>query len=204
MLGCRGVQTFCALGLSPTWLSPVLRLRVTPPTTTVVEALITVVPVIPEVRVTWQLPVPPAVVQLEALRLPGPLTMVTLMMVPSGAATYPPPPPSLTFTVEVRTWLVPTGLVAVGGEITILASTQVLLALPLSRPLPSPVLRFSVTPFSITLVEAFTTVTPGVAEVSVTEQLPVASTVAQLEGLRLPGPLPMMAKLMVVPAAAFT
>src|SRR5260370_41963872 len=73
-----------------------------------------------------------------------------------------------------------------------LASSQFLLALPLSRPLPSPVLRFSVTPFSITLVEAFTSVTPALAEVSVTWQLPVDSSVAQLVALRLPGPLTML------------
>src|SRR5713226_7052960 len=194
-------QFFWALGLSPTWLSPVDRLRVTPFTTTVVEALITVVPTVAEVRVTEQLPVASRVAQVGLLRLPGPLTMLKLMVVPAAALTKPVP--SLTLTCPVRVWVAPISLKAAGGEIWMLASSQFFWALALSPTLASPVARLRVTPLSTTLVEAFTTVTPGVAEVRVTEQLPVANTVAQLGLLRLPGPLTML-KLMVVPAAALT
>src|SRR5260370_33450748 len=84
-----------------------------------------------------------------------------------------------------------------------LASSQFLLALALSPTLASPVARVRVTPLSSTLVAAFTVVTPGVAEVSVTEQLPVPPAVAQLGALRPRGP-PRRVRLMMVAAAAFS
>src|SRR5215813_991956 len=92
-------QVFCAGPL----LRPVpfvVRFRVTPPTTTLVEALMTVVPVTFDVSVVVHEPVPPEVVHVAALRLPGPLAMLKLMVVMSGALTKPVP--GLTFTCPVR------------------------------------------------------------------------------------------------------
>src|SRR5260370_27458753 len=65
---------------------------------------------------------------------------------------------------EGMVWASVTGVKAAGGEIWMLASSQFLLALALSPTLASPVARVRVTPFSSTLVAAFTVVTPGVAE----------------------------------------
>src|SRR5260370_4352988 len=79
---------------------------------------------------------------------------------------------------------VPISLKALGGVIWMLASSQFLLAFALSRPLPSPVRPFSHTPVLMTHFDLFSPLTLGKTEVSVTEQLPLASTVAQLEGLR--------------------
>ena len=98
----------------------VSRCRRKPITLTSVVALTTVVPAVEEMRVTEHDPVPPEVVQLEALRVPGPLTLTNLMTVPSFALTNPEP--ELTFTWPVRVWGVPTSLVAAGGEIWMLAS----------------------------------------------------------------------------------
>ena len=50
-----------------------------------------------EITVTEQLPVVPTVVQLEALREPGPLTIAKLIVVPAGAFVNEPEP-VLTFT----------------------------------------------------------------------------------------------------------
>src|SRR5437762_8209068 len=82
-------QVLVALGPSPALASPVARLRLTPLTVTVVAALSTVTPMTADVSVTEQEPLASVVVQLGALRLPGPLTIVKLTVVPIGAFTYP-------------------------------------------------------------------------------------------------------------------
>src|SRR2546428_396892 len=97
-------------------LPSVSRCRGTPLRVTSVVAVTAVVPVVEELRVTEQEPVPPEVVQLEGVRVPGPLTIWKLMTVPSGAF------PKVVLTWPVRVWGVPTSLVAVGGEIWMLAS----------------------------------------------------------------------------------
>ena len=69
-----------------------------PPTFNVVLALTTVVPVLAAVITTVQEPVPPAVVHVFGpTKLPGPLTFVNVITVPSGAFTNPAPVAS-TFT----------------------------------------------------------------------------------------------------------
>ena len=53
-------------------------------------ALTTVVPVVAELSVIVQLPVPPAVVHgFGEVKLPGPLSIVKLICVPSGAFWKP-------------------------------------------------------------------------------------------------------------------
>ena len=65
----------------------VVRLRLTPPTLMVVEALTLVMPAVAEVSVTEHEPVPPVVAQLGAESVPGPLAMAKPIVVPSGALT---------------------------------------------------------------------------------------------------------------------
>ena len=69
-------------------------------------ALTTVVPVTAELRVIVQLPVPPAVVHgFGEVKAPGPLSIVKLICVPSGAFTKPPVPVfTLTCAVNVCAW----------------------------------------------------------------------------------------------------
>ncbi len=77
-----------------------------------------------------QLPVPPAVVHgFAVVNEPGPQSIVKLICVPFGAFTKPPVP-VFTFTCAVKTWLTPTGFVAVCGVIWMFASTNVLTASP--------------------------------------------------------------------------
>src|SRR5262249_11897538 len=79
----------------------VLRVNETPPTLTVVWADTVVTPVTADDNVIWQLPVPPAVVHGFAdVNAPGPLSIVKLIWVPSGAFTNPVP--SFTFTCAVN------------------------------------------------------------------------------------------------------
>ena len=74
----------------------------TPPTVTVVWALTVVTPVIAEDSPIVQEPVPPAVVHgFVVVNAPGPLSIVKLIVVPSGAFTKPPVP-VLTFTCAVK------------------------------------------------------------------------------------------------------
>src|SRR5262249_37906087 len=72
-------------------LSPapsVFRDRGMPSTVTEACALTTVAPVVDEVSVIWQLPVPPEVVHgFEVVKFPGPLSIVKAIDVPSGALT---------------------------------------------------------------------------------------------------------------------
>jgi len=84
-------QFFVALGLSPACASPVSRWSETPPTDTVVAALIDVWPAVGELITTVQLPVPPAVVQVlgptnEAVA-PFEFVSENEMTVPFGAFT---------------------------------------------------------------------------------------------------------------------
>src|SRR6266542_328207 len=67
------------------------RVSETPPTATVVFALITVVPVVAEVSVTSHDPVPPTVRQLAALSAPGPLVIARLIWVQPGRFTWQHP-----------------------------------------------------------------------------------------------------------------
>ena len=85
-----------AFALSPARPSPVSRCNTKPPTVTSVAAFTTVIPAVDDVNVTEQLPVVPTVKQLAALRLPGPLNFVKLIVVPAGA--FAEPLPSFTFT----------------------------------------------------------------------------------------------------------
>src|SRR5260370_32152554 len=78
-------KVLLALTLSPAWASPVARVRVTPLSSTLVAAFTVVTPGMPELRVTEQLPVSSTVVQLGALRAPGPLTTLKLITVPTSA-----------------------------------------------------------------------------------------------------------------------
>src|SRR5215212_7198146 len=105
---------FCAFALSPGSWSPVVRVSWTPLTVTVVVAWITTVPVTPEVIVSVQLPVVPTVVHwLPPTNEAVPDWIEPVQVVPSGA--FVAPVPLLTFTWQVRTWLVPTWFTAVGG-----------------------------------------------------------------------------------------
>src|SRR5262245_52971410 len=86
--------------------------------------------------------------------------------------------PPIALTVIVRTWLVPTRFVAVGGAIWMFAFTHVLLASPLP---PAAVLtavfvvRVIFWPLTGMSDVAETTVVPTAAEVIVTVQLAVAA-----------------------------
>src|SRR5207253_2784550 len=160
--------------------------------------LITVVPVTLEVSVVVHEPVPPDVVHVALLRLPGPLAMVKLIVVPLGALTKPVP--GLTFTCPVRVCVSSIKFVAVAGLIWMLASTKVFCAGPLLPALPL-VVRVNVTPLTVTLAEALITVVPGVLEVSVVVHEPVPPEVVHVALLRLPGPLTML-NVIVVPSGA--
>jgi hypothetical protein len=82
----------------------------------------------------------------------------------------------------------------------IFASTQVFVSGPEFPPLPS-VRRFNVALPTVSVDDAFTTVTPVTAELSTTEHDPVPPDVVQLGALSEPGPLA-IAKLIVVPSGA--
>ena len=93
-----------------------------PPLMVTVALAVTVVrPLVFEVRLV--LARPPTVVPLVGLREPGPLVMVKVTGVPFGAGTQPEP--LLVETLAVSRWLVPMALVAEGGEMVIMAFTQV-------------------------------------------------------------------------------
>src|SRR5215213_9535825 len=115
-------HVFAAFALSPAFVSPVARCNVTPPTTGSVDAFSTVTPAVADVSVTEQEPVVPTVVQLAALRSPGPLTFEKFTTVPAGAFTNVPEPVS-TSTCAVNVCGSPTAFVAVNGLIEIFAFT---------------------------------------------------------------------------------
>src|SRR6266446_3670647 len=123
--------------------------------------------------------------------------------------------PPRAFTVIVNTWLAPTALVPVAGVMLMLASTQVLFALPLPPAVvfaAVPVVRVIVAPPTGMPEVADTTVVPVAAEVIVTVQLAVAAppVYVQLAGpTKLPGPLTIDAVAVcgpasIVPPRAFT
>ena len=72
-----------------------------PATFTVLDALTTVVPGVFELRVTEQLPVVPTVWQVVDVRVPGPLTMLNVIVVPAGALDGTPPRTVFTWPVTV-------------------------------------------------------------------------------------------------------
>src|SRR3954451_17524539 len=86
-------QSFCASTLSPARPSAVARCKVTPETVTSVAARTTVVPEVADVISTEHEPVPPLVLHEFTLptKLPGPLWIEKLIVVPSGALTKPAP-----------------------------------------------------------------------------------------------------------------
>ena len=74
----------------------------------------------------------------------------------------------------VSVWFVPTAFVAVAGVILMFASTHVLLALPVPPAVvfsAVPVVRVIDWPLTLTVVVAWTTVVPVVAEVITTVQV---------------------------------
>jgi hypothetical protein len=149
-----------------------------PFTTTVVDALSVVVPAVADVIVTVHEPVPPDVVQFCAVGVPGPLVIVTVHTVPSGALLKVTPSGD-TLTWQVSTWFVPTAFVAVAGDSWMFASgcNQIFCAFPLPPDAvlaAVPVVRVIVTPFTGMSDVAWTTVVPATFEVIVTVQLAVA------------------------------
>jgi hypothetical protein len=152
------------------------RLSETPMTDTVVEAFTVVVPTVDEVITTSHVPVPPLVVQFCETGVPGPLVIVTVQTVPSGAFTYVFGEPVLTLMWQWSVWFVPIGLTAFAGVIWMFASTQFFDAFPLPPAAvfaAVPVVRVITTPLTGMSDVAWTTVTPGVADVIVTVQLAV-------------------------------
>src|SRR5262249_51197381 len=103
----------------------VFRVSMMPPTFTFVWAPTTVRPVLLELSVIWQLPLPSEVWHgFGDVNVPGPpLSIVKLICVPSGAGTKPTPSPLSTFTCAVNVCVCPTRLVAFDGEIWMFAST---------------------------------------------------------------------------------
>src|SRR6266545_3966931 len=92
-------HSFVASMLSPALPSFDSRCSATPPTLTSVAAQTFVVPVVAELIVTVQEPVPPDVLQVAGpMKPPGPETIEKLIVVPFGAFTKPPPVPALTLT----------------------------------------------------------------------------------------------------------
>src|SRR5262249_60252841 len=83
---------FRASGLSPGQPSLACRCRPTPASPTPRSSDLTVVPGVADVMTTVHEPVPPEVVQLDGpTKLPGPLTLLKLITVPSGAFVKPAP-----------------------------------------------------------------------------------------------------------------
>src|SRR5262249_28035232 len=118
-----------------------------------------------------------------------------------GALTYPPVP-LLVLTCTVNTWLVPTGLSAVCGEIWMFASTNVLVAVGPSPACGSPVERVRLTPPTETVVEAFNLTTTAWLEVTVIEHSPFT---VEHGFVPLSEPLPLtIANVTCVPSGAFT
>src|SRR5262245_62351885 len=122
------------------------------------------------------------------------------------AVAVPPPAsmgPFTALTVIVNVWSVPTALVPVGGLISMLASTQVLLAGPLLPAGPS-VVRVTVPSLVSGMFDvADTTVVPVPADVITTVPHATAPPPASLPILpptKLPGPLLILA--VAVPPAA--
>src|SRR5262249_19662180 len=105
-----------ALGPSPALPSPVARVNVSSSTTTAVLACTVSTPGVAELPVTEPAPVPPAVTQLDADKVPtcAP-TNAKLITVPSGALAYPPTHDALTGWHDTFTCPVNVCTVAPGG-----------------------------------------------------------------------------------------
>src|SRR6185436_15267832 len=106
----------------------------TPPTVTDTDAFAVTLPADGDVKITvhWLLTVP-ALAQLSVTFVkPAPLLLVnvTAGFVPSATLTKPRPSPAFCFTVTVIVCGALTSLVAVGGEIAMFRSTNVLVAGP--------------------------------------------------------------------------
>src|SRR5947209_8289347 len=112
------------------------------------------------------------------------------MVVAAYALAYPVSSLPLTCPVSVSVALF--SLKAASRDVFYSLSLHVALPISLSPTLASPVARLRVTPFSTTLVEAFTTVTPGVEQERTPEHSRDANTAEQVVRLRQPGPLTML------------
>src|SRR5262249_10627411 len=112
----------------------------------------------------------------------GPLTIEAVAV--CGPASIVPP---RALTVIVRTWFVPISFDAVAGEMLMFASTQFFCAGPElpARPL---VVRVNDTPFTTTVVDAFSTEVPTVEDVITTSHVPVPPDVVQFCVVGVPGP----------------
>src|SRR5262249_692882 len=126
-------NVFSAFGPSPTFVSPVVRVSLMPPTSTVVEAWIVFVPGTEEGITTSQVPLPEIwggtgspVLHVCVFGVAAPEMTVTVHTVPSGAFTNPLPVPSLTLMWQCSVCSAPTGFVAFSGVIWMFASTNVL------------------------------------------------------------------------------
>src|SRR5919108_86623 len=175
----------------------------TPEMVTVDEAVRVSVPGVLEFAVNVHWPeasvVPPLVhvpPSVAGARLPD----CSAVTVSPAAATKPFPSPASFHSVTVKLCGSLTGFVAVPGSMEIFASTQVFVSGPEFPLLPS-VRRLNVVLPTVSVDDAFTTVTPVTAELSVTEHEPVPPDVVQLGALSEPGPLA-IAKLIVVRSSA--
>src|SRR5260370_1321168 len=161
---------------------------------------------------------PPVMVQvvlsteLPLANEPAPVPlMVSVTVVPFGAATKPPPRPRFWKTLAVTgspvlLALVLTSSGACWGVRAMLASTHVFSTGRLSELIPSPVARVGETPVTLKVVLALTVVCRALLEKMVTEQVPAAViqlvlvTVLLLEN----EPTPLRLRLTVVPSGAGT
>src|SRR5262245_58864371 len=122
-------------------------------------------PVTPETRLIWHEPVPPVVLHgLGVVELPGPLSLVQLIWVPSGAAWKPVPSPLLTLTWAVHTCVCPTRFVPL-GVIWMFASTNVFTAFPELGAIPSVSTVNGAEPTTERVEEAWPVTLPAVGEV---------------------------------------
>jgi hypothetical protein len=149
----------------------VVRVSETPPTDSVVVALIVVVPAVGELIVIVHEPVPPTVLHelgpTNVAVAPPAFVSEKLIVVPGGAFTYPLPSPRFTFTCPVSTWFVPTGFSADGGVISMFASTQVFAAGPESGAVPSVCTVNAADPPTESVDEALQVSVPAVDEFTV-------------------------------------
>jgi hypothetical protein len=164
-------------------VSPVARVSETPPTLTVVVAWIVVVPVVGELITTVHEPgATPFVVQLlgptNVADAPPAFDSENVITVPAGAFTYPAPSPALTFTCPVSVWVVPIGLVAVGGLIWMFASTNVFTASTEFPFVPSVATVTWTPPANVNVAVACPVTFPAVGEVKVIVHWPFASVFA--------------------------
>ena len=177
----------------------------TPETVTVLVAVIVTLPGFGAFTLIEQLP--PVVVQVftppTKLALAVLLDRLNVTSVPSGTFTNPVPGFCCTVAVKVCGEFI--SLVAVSGVIEIFKSTQVLTPLGLSPDKPSPVVRVSGTPLTVTVADAVTVALPAVLLVTDTLQEP-AVVVQVLTPPTKVAPAVLFDRLNVtsVPSGAFT